>query len=136
MKAELQDQGNSIVIDNFNFYPSELRNGNPYNTTFNIFVTSGSFRGFGDCEYNITEFKRLICELEEIYQFKRSTATLKDICYGSEITFTMNRLGSVKICGTVYADSMQHSLTFTFSTDQSVLLHFINDLKKLLEAES
>ena len=133
MKAKLIDRGNSITIDNFIFYPNELQKENPYNTEFSIFVTSGSFSGCGECEYDIREFKRFIFELEEMYDFKRNTVALKDICYGSEIIFTMNKLGSTEIKGTVYADETQHSLTFCFVTDQSVLLQFINDLKKLVE---
>ena len=136
MKAELVDQGNSIVIDNFNFYPDELSRGNPYNTTFNIFIKSRSFSGVGECEYDIKEFKRFVFELQEMYDFKRKSVIFKDICYGSEITFKMSKLGSVEICGTVYADGMQHGLVFTFSTDQSVLLPFINDLNKLVESEN
>ena len=133
MKAEFIDQENSIVIDNFNFHPNELRRGNPYNTTFSIFVTSGLFRGFGDCEYDIREFKRFVFELQEMYDFRRSTVVFEDICYGSEITFTMNKLGGIEIKGTVYADAMLHSLTFQFNTDQSVILPFIHKLKKLVE---
>ena len=133
MKAEFIDQCNSITIDEFIFYADELRRGNPYNTTFLVFVTSGSFSGFGDCEYDIKEFKRFVFELQEMYDFKRNSVVLKDICYGSEITFTMSKLGSIEVKGTVYADEMQHSLTFCFNTDQSVFLPFIRELKKLVE---
>ena len=136
MKAELQDRGNSIVINNFNFYPNELQRGNPYNTTFNIVVISGSFRGFGDCEYDIREFKRFVLELEEMYNFKRSSVVFKDICYGSEIIFEMNKTGSIEVKGTIYADGMQHSLTFCFNTDQSIFTPFIDGLKKLIRNDS
>ena len=133
MKAEFIDQGNSIAIDKFVFSADELRRGNPYNTTFLIFVTSGSFSGFGDCECDIKEFKRFVYELQEMYDFKRSSVTFKDICYGSEIGFTMSRLGSIEVQGTVYADGMLHSLTFCFNTDQSAFLPFVRGLKKLVE---
>ncbi len=133
MRAELIDQGNSIAIDNFIFHPNQLRRGNTYNTTFLVFVTSGSFSGFGDCEYDIKEFKQFVFELQDMYDFKRNSVVFQDICYGSKIVFTMNKLGSIKIKGILYADGMQHSLTFCFGTDQSVLMPFINGLKKLIE---
>lgn len=133
MKAEFIDQCNSIAIDKFVFYADELRRGNPYNTTFLIFVTSGSFSGFGDCECDIKDFKRFVYELQEMYDFKRNSAAFKDICYGSEIVFTMSKLGSIEVKGTVYADAMLHSLTFCFNTDQSVFLPFVGGLKKLVE---
>ena len=133
MKAEFIDQCNSITIDEFIFYADELRRGNPYNTTFLVFVTSGSFSGFGDCECDIKEFKRFVLELQDMYDFKRNSVVFKDICYGSEIVFTMSKLGSIEAKGTVYADGMQHSLTFCFNTDQSVFLPFILKLKKMVE---
>ena len=67
-----------------------------------------------------------------MYEFKRKSVVFKDICYGSEIVFTTNQLGHIEVKGTVYADGMQHSLTFCFHTDQSILLSFINGLKKLI----
>ena len=133
MKAEFIDQSNSIKIENFVFYQNELQRGNPYNTTFLIFVTSGLFSGFGDCECDIKEFKRFVLELQEMYDFKRSSVVFKDICYGSEIIFTMSKLGSIEVKGTVYADGMQHNLTFCFNTDQSAFLPFVRELKKLVE---
>lgn len=133
MKAEFIDQDNSIAIDNFVFNANELRRGNPYNTTFFIFVTSGSFSGCGECECNIKEFKQFVYELQEMYDFKRNSVAFKDICYGSEIVFTIGKLGSIEVKGTVYADGMLHSLTFCFNTDQSVFLPFVRGLKKLVE---
>ena len=133
MKAELTDLGNSIIIKDFKFYPNELHRGNPYNTAFKIYISSGSFSGFGDCEYDIREFERFVIGLDEMYNFKRSSVVFKDICYGSEIIFTMSKLGSIEVKGTVYADGMLHSLTFCFRTDQSVFLPFIFGLKKLIE---
>ena len=133
MRAEFIDRGNSIAIDRFVFYPNELHRENPYNTSFLVFVTSGSFSGFGDCEFDMKEFKRFVFELQEMCDFKRTSVVFKDICYGSEITFTMKKLGGIEIGGTVYADGMQHSLTFCFNTDQSVFLPFICELKKLVK---
>ena len=133
MEAKFIDQSNSIKIENFVFYQNELQRGNPYNTTFLIFVTSGSFSGFGDCECDIKDFQRFVYELQEMCDFKRNSVAFKDICYGSEIVFTMSKLGSIEIKGTVYADAMLHSLTFCFNTDQSVFLPFVCGLKKMIE---
>ena len=133
MKAEFTDQSNSIKIENFVFYQNELQRGNPYNTTFLIFVTSGLFSGFGDCECDIKDFQRFVYELQEMYDFKKNFVAFKDICYGSEIVFTMSKLGSIEIKGTVYADAMRHSLTFCFNTDQSAFLPFVCGLKKMIE---
>ncbi len=127
MKAEFNDGNNSIRIDNFVFSPYDM-----FRVNFDVYVTSGSFCGFGECEYVIKEFSKFVSELQKMYDFKRKSVIFNDICYGSKITFTMDRSGHIEISGTVYADAMQHSMTFCFNTDQSVFLPFINGLKKLI----
>lgn len=136
MKAELLYLGNSIVIDDFRVYPNEVKRGNPYNTTFRLLVVSGSgaFSGVGECEYDIKKFRQFVCELQELYDFQRKTVELCDICYGSKVLFELNKTGSLEIRGTVYADAKEHSLTFTFLADQSVLSSFIRGLLRLLES--
>ena len=128
MKTELIDGNNSIRIDNFAFSPYDI-----FRVTFDIYVTSGSFSGYGECEYHTGYFSKFVSEMQKMYDFKRKSVTFKDICYGSEIIFTIDRAGHVVIKGTVYADAMEHSMTFCFNTDQSALLPFINGLKKMIE---
>ena len=101
---------------------------------FLIFVKSGLFSGCGDCEDDIESFKQFVFELQELYDFKRSSVTFQDMCYGSKIVFTMNKVGVIQVKGTVYADAMEHSMSFCFGVDQSFLLPFINELKTMIEA--
>lgn len=128
MKTELIDGSNSIRIDNFTFSPYDI-----YRVNFDVYVTSGYFGGYGECEYDTRDFSKFVSEMQAMYDFKRKSVTFKDICYGSEIIFSIDRAGRVVIKGTVYADAMEHSMTFCFNTDQSVLLPFINGLKKMIE---
>jgi len=114
----------------------DFLNGNPYNTTFNVRVVSGNFAGFASFEYNIKEFIRFIHEIKELYDFKRQTVELNDICYGSYIQFNLSNLGHIHISGTLYGSAMIHSLKFEFDTDQTAFFSFCNALYKDFVTES
>lgn len=96
-------------------------------------VVSGVFSGTAPCEYDIKKFQKFISELEEIYQFKRATTELKDICYGTNVLFSMDKLGHIEMAGTIYGEAMIHEMKFEFHIDQTVLPMFIDDLKSFLE---
>ena len=91
-------------------------------------IVSGWFAGLVQFEYDIKEFIRFIHEIKELYDFKRETVSLDDICYGSKVQFTMNGLGHVNVSGIIYGSAMIHSLKFEFSTDQTALYSFCNAL--------
>jgi hypothetical protein len=59
-----------------------------------------------------------ICQILK-YDFKLNQVELNDICYGSNIQFCLDKTGNITISGTIYGNSMEHSLTFIFATDQT-----------------
>lgn len=119
-----------FIISNINISYEDYRSGNPYNTTFIIKVISGHFAGLSEFEYDIKEFIRFIREIKDLYDFKIKIVELNDICYGSKIVFTVGNTGHVNIAGEIYGVATEHSLTFTFDTDQTAILPFANALHK------
>lgn len=95
MSATIMYGNNLLEITDFVHYPEEVKRGNPYNCTFNLKVISGVFSGIASCEYDIKNFQELILAFEDMYQFKRISVELKDICYGSNIVFSMDNLGHI-----------------------------------------
>lgn len=68
-----------------------------------------------------------------MYLFKRSSVELKDICYGTNVLFSMDKLGHIDVSGTIYGEAMIHEMKFEFHIDQTVLPPFIKVLKSFLE---
>ena len=132
MCATIAYGNNLLEITDFMHYPEEVKRGNPYNCTFNLKVISGVFSGIAPCEYDIKEFQKFILELEEMYQFKRATTELKDICYGTNVLFSMDKLGHFEMAGTIYGEAMEHEMKFEFHVDQTVIWPFVNELKDLV----
>ena len=130
--GELKYGENLLAIENFDTHTIEVERGNPYNTTFDIRVCSGAFCGYAGCEYDIKQFRVFVRELREMYDFKRSSVELSEICYGSRVTFTMSKTGQIEVSGKLYGEAKEHSLTFVFSADQSSLLPFIEALENLV----
>ncbi|KGK81145.1 hypothetical protein [Clostridium sp. HMP27] len=119
-----------LIISNIRVSYEDFSNGNPYNTTFSVKVISGSFSGIGEFEYNIKDFIIFIKEIRELYNFKLNEVELYDTGYGSNIQFHLDKTGHITILGTIYGDSIEHSLTFKFSTDQTAIKTFSNSLYK------
>lgn len=134
MKASVSNQGNLLEIVNFTHYAEDAKNGNPYNCTFDLHIISGTFSGWAPFEYDIKEFRRFISELNKIYQFKRNSVSLNDICYGSEINFSLDKYRHIVIEGIIYGEAIEHSLKFSgFIIDQTFLPPFIDKLRQLIE---
>lgn len=133
MTATISYGNNLLEIIDFIHYPEEVKRGNPYNSTFNLKIVSGVFSGVSPCEYDIKDFSKFICELEEMYQFKRESVELKDICYGTNVLFSMDKLGQIEISGTIYGEAMIHEMKFEFNIDQTVIPRFIGELKSFLK---
>lgn len=131
MCCELRHEGNFIAITEFEHRVEDVKNGNPYNTSFNMRIVSGVFSGLAECEYNIELFLKFINEIEEMYYFKRDKVELRDICYGSFVSFTMNKVGHIEIKGDIYGNAMLHTLKFEFMADQTSLKLFLDSLKQL-----
>lgn len=127
--------------------PAELRSGNgcltftytdvyrdaPLITKslfFDVRVQSGMFSGTANCEFSVAELHSFLTQLEELYGFRRDTATLRVLYYGSHFSLSLDKAGHLTISGELYDDSMTQKLSFTFHADQSALLPFLQNLKK------
>lgn len=130
--AELRYEENLVAIEDFNFHKDDADAGNPYNTTFGIRVVSGAFQGYASCEYDIKDFRIFVDQLCELYAFQRDRVVLSEICYGSNVTLSMDRTGHVKAKGVIFDNAMEQSLTFAFEADQSALPLFISGLKNMI----
>ncbi|MBE6737870.1 MAG: hypothetical protein E7566_04380 [Ruminococcaceae bacterium] len=127
--AVLKYENNFIKISDFLYHQNDIY----YNTDFNIEVRSGSFCGIAPCEYDIKDFKIFVEELIEMYNFKRKNVTLIEICYGSEVNFEADKTGHITISGEIFGQGMEHSLKFSFISDQTALKPFIDQLKMLIK---
>lgn len=133
MQAQLIQEGNLFGIDDFSYSREDAESGNPYNTTFALYIRSGYFAGVSSCEYDIKEFRRFIAELKEMYNFSKTTVLFHEISYGSFAEFCMDRTGQLRITGEIYGDGKDHMLTFSFCVDQTSLKPFITELDNLLQ---
>lgn len=133
MRSYSIDTGSSfeqLILSNIRISYKDFSRGNPYNTTFNIKIVSGEFSGSSEFEYNIKDFIYFIKELKQLYEFKLHIVELNDICYGSNIKFSLDALGHITILGIIYGSVMEHCLTFQFVTDQTAIRNFSNSLYK------
>lgn len=133
MKSYSIDTGNTyeqLTISDIHASYVDFYSGNPYNTTFNVKVVSGDFTGVSKFEYNIRDFIKFVKKINGLYDFKSKKVELNDICYGSNIQFCLDKMGHITISGKIYGNSMEHSLTFVFTTDQTAIKVFCKSLYK------
>lgn len=128
MHARLAFDDNYLEIRNFCHFPEEAARGNPYNTTFDLAVYSEGFGGIASCEYDLAAFRKLVSDLRKLYGFELDHVRLDDLCYGSRVDFSMDRLGHIEVSGKIFGWAMEHSLEFTFPADQTVLKCFVAEL--------
>lgn len=126
--AKLMHENNFLIIHNFTYHQEDIY----YNTSFDLEVRSGSFSGVAPCEYDIKEFRKFVQELSEVYDFKKQIVMLNDIYYGSNIKFEADKTGHIGVSGEIFGEAMEHSLKFSFVTDQFVLKQFITELQNIL----
>ena len=126
--------GNYVKISAFFHSREDARAGNPYNTTFQLSVCSDGFSGTGEWECDIGALRAFAGELEELYRFQRERAELRDMGYGSTLTFSAaDRLGHIRVGGTLFGLHGVQSLRFEFLADQTVLGSFVKELEALLQ---
>ena len=97
-----------------------------------VVVHSCGFCGVAPCEYDIKEFAIFTADLHRLYDFQIDKVLLRDICYGSEILFVIDRTGHIDVSGKIFGDCMIHTLEFCFDGDQTVLKSFLEGLDDLL----
>ena len=126
--AKLMFEDNYLIINNFIYHQKDIY----YNTSFDLEIRSGSFCGVAPCEYDIKEFRRFIQDLLEMYDFKKQIVMFNDICYGRSVKFEADKTGHITVSGEIFGKAMEHSLKFSFVTDQFVLKQFISELQNLI----
>lgn len=129
--CELRYGADSLSLEDIRYYPEDAANGNPYNTTCRVKVTSGGFAGVGEWELDWAEFLCFVAAVEELYGFQRPEAELLDICYGSQVKLAMNKTGKMAISGKLYGEAMDQTLEFQFSADQTALEPFLRQLRQI-----
>lgn len=133
MNARLEFGSDFLEISDFVHFPEDARGGNPYNSCFDIRVKSGGFSGLAPCEYDIKKLRDFTAGLEEMYDLKRECVDMKDFKYQSEVSIKMRKTGQITVCGNIFGGLFgEHSLTFEFEADQTVLPPFIKGLKEIL----
>lgn len=130
--ARLEYGDNFLEISGFSHSRSDAEAENPYNTFFLLRVRSGDFCGTAPCEYDIAEFRRFADEMRELYEFRRDSVILDEICYGSKVTFAADGHGHISLSGVIYGRGALHSMKFEFDADQTVLDGFIKEINELL----
>lgn len=130
--AELRYGENFLAIEECIFFCKDVKTGNPCNATVWLRVKSGTFQAYASCDCAAQQFCEFVDQLQKMYEFQCFGATLSAMYYGSNVTLTLDKAGHIKVGGKIFDDGMDQCLTFTFTTDQSTLLPFINALKKMI----
>ena len=129
MNARLQYRDDFLEFLNFTHNLEDERDGNPYNCSFCIRVRSGCFEGLADgCECDYKKWKEFVDQLNDLYSFNTRKVEFVEICYGSKIVFSADKIGHISVSGTIWGDAMTHSLTFEFITDQTAFPPFLQEL--------
>ena len=132
MAACFAQDGNCVEISSFFHSAEDARAGNPYNTTFRLSVCSDGFSGTGEWECDIAALCAFARELEELYRFQREEAELGDAGCSSTLTFAAaDRLGHIRVRGTLIGLHGVQRLRFEFLADQTALAPFVRELKAL-----
>ena len=121
MNAELKQGENGIVFADFRYFAQDKAMGNPYNTAFSVRVCSDGFGGVGKWECDRDAIAAFGGALADLYAFRRTSAVLEDISYGSRAEMTMDKTGHLTVSGVLYGSRAEQSLTFRFETDQTAL---------------
>ena len=130
---ELKHGSNSLVISGFEYSQEDAKGGNPYNTTFTIAVVSEPFRGVCECEYDRKKFAEFASQIHELYESHLFKVELREICYGSHVSFELDRTGHITISGELFGHASIQSMTFEFHADQTSLKPFADSLKQVYQ---
>ena len=130
MACELHSGENFLKFSDFSHFAEDEANGNPYNFFFTVRVSSDGFSGHTGWECDRKEFVKFVQSIQDLYDFRTSSAELNDIGYGSHLRFDLDRTGHITVTGTLYGHAADHSITFRFTADQTDLHPFLTNLHK------
>lgn len=127
---ELHSGTDLLAFLDIRYSPKDAMEG-CYNTACYVKAVSGEFSGLGDWECDWKDLLRFGEELAELYCFQRNEVEFQDIEWGSELKFTLTKLGHIVISG--YLRHYDHTLAFEFRTDQTALKPFLQQMKQLYQ---
>ncbi|MBR5311577.1 MAG: hypothetical protein IKU40_01690 [Clostridia bacterium] len=130
MICELRSGDNFLKFSYFRHFAADEANGNPYNFFFTVRVSSNGFSGLTEWECDRKEFVKFVQSIQDLYDFRTSSAELNDIGYGSRIRFDLDRTGHITVTGTLYGHAASQTVTFRFTADQTDLHPFLTNLHK------
>ena len=130
MICELRAGENFLHFSDFRYYAEDEADGNPYNFFFRVNVSSDGFAGYTVWECDRKEFVKFVQSIQDMYDFRTSSAELNDIGYGSRVRFDLDRTGHLTVNGTLYGHAAVQSVTFLFTADQTSLHPFLTNLHK------
>ena len=130
MACELHSGENFLKFSDFRHFAEDEANGNPYNFFFTVCVSSDGFGGHTRWECDRKEFMKIVQSIQNLYDFRDTSAELNDIGYGSRIQFELDKTGHITLTGTLYGHAADQSVTFRFTTDQTDLHPFLTNLHK------
>ncbi len=130
MICELRSGENFLKFSYFRYFAEDEANGNPYNFFFTVRVSSDGFRGHTRWECDRKEFLKFVQSVQNLYDFRDTSAELTDIGYGSRIRFELDKTGHLTVTGILYGHAVEHSVTFRFTVDQTDLHPFLTNLHK------
>ena len=130
MVCELCSGESFLKFSYFRHFAEDEENGNPYNFSFTVRVSSDGFRGHTVWECDRKEFVKFVQSLKNLYDFHDTSAELTDLGYGSRVHFEMDKTGHIIVTGTLYGHAADHSVTFRFTADQTDLYTFLINLYK------
>lgn len=130
--AVLRCGENFLAIEECNFYCEDAKTGDPRDATVWLRVKSGTFQAYASCDCAVRQFCDFVDQLQKMYEFKCFNAELSAMFYGSNVTLTLDKAGHIKVEGKIFDDGMDQCLTFSFTTDQSMLPPFISSLKQMI----
>ena len=130
MVCELRSGESFLKFSYFRHFAADEANGNPYNFSFTVRVSSDGFRGHTGWECDRKEFVKFVQSIQDLYAFRTSSAEFSDIAYGSHLRFDLDCTGHITVTGTLYGHAADQSVTFRFTADQTDLLPFLTNLHR------
>lgn len=122
------NDGDNFIIRNISISLEDKKRGNKFNTEFEIDVVSHNYCGKS---LFIVDFNDIYIFAECLYKLNKTlsgTALIKDLSLGSQVIFSINRLGRISIEGDLYSEHKEQLLKFNFDIDQTYINDIANNL--------
>lgn len=129
-------------LEIFDFWCNDRESNDPYGTEFKVRVCSNGednygesgeeFVGTGFWTCGIEEVRTFVDQLDKMNHFREKHAEIEDVSYGGRLCFDLDRMGHVRVRGTLFGMHGIQSLKFEFSGDQTALGPFEDGLRECL----